>query len=69
MPGRMPGRVSDPYGRQKGDICAIRVGYPLRIMVMAFDIDKFQQESARLAYDDLDFGEFSARPLSPEVLR
>jgi hypothetical protein len=38
-------------------------------MVMAFDIDKFQQESARLAYDDLDFEEFSARPLSPDGLR
>lgn len=36
---------------------------------MAFDIERFQRESARVAYDDLDFSEFTRKPLSADGLR
>jgi hypothetical protein len=36
---------------------------------MAFDIDKFQRESAPVVHDDLDYAAFADRPLSRDGLR
>ena len=36
---------------------------------MHFDLDDYKARTARLAFDDLDFGAFATRPLSAEALR